>query len=143
MYCTYVTINGTVKKIYVGKEVNYEPHSTTTLECYVDTDNYYPEVTPVWTVAGGSATSGSKNETRSKGGIMVAVYTFVAQGTATVVLSCGCESSALPCHFPTTITLKGMCKVGDCRKMVKAIIISLGDYSSPYLYNNCLSSHEV
>ena len=142
MYCTYVTINGTVKKIYGDKEVNFEPHSTTTLDCYVDTDIYYPDVTPVWTVVGGSATSGSESKTRPKGEFTVAEYTFVAQGTATVVLRCGCESSALPCHSPVTITLKGTCKVGDCHKMVKAIIISLGDDSSSYLYS-CLSSHEV
>lgn len=105
VYCTFVTINGTVKG--GDTRVYYEPHTTTTLECRIDKTLSY-DVIPEWTVDGSPTSDITWGRERISGNA-IAIYTFRAKGTATVILQCRCASSQLPgiCNS-VKITLEGM-----------------------------------
>ena len=104
-YCAFVKFGG--RKIYEDDEVYYT-RPTTTLECHVDDTIGYPDVVPEWRVVEGSETSDYDTKLDQNSGNKIAVYTFPAESTATVVLLCSCASSLPPCGNTVRIKVKGM-----------------------------------
>lgn len=104
----------------IDRTIKYEdfslpnhPHTTKTLDCYIDDISHHEDNGPTWQLVTGSiAQSHFSHGTDPNTGNNIAKYTYNADDiTSQTIIECKCQclrQCPIVCHYPVTVTLEGM-----------------------------------